>query len=107
RDPVITSDALLRRGPGPAAWSSTGKVAYYRVAQADGMTLQLMVGTVAGGQETAVEAWSEEPFRATAAQGSVMDRTFAGTPAFSPDGSLVAVAGSEQPGTDSGIYVFS
>lgn len=103
RDPVLTSDALLRRGPGPAAWSKRGQVAYYRVATSEAMTLQLMVGEPGG------EAlpWSSEPFAAVAGQGSVMDRNFAGAPAFSPDGSLVAVTGRVAGEARTSIYAFS
>lgn len=103
RDPVITSDAQLRRGPGPAAWSSRGQVAYYRVGQADGLTLQLWVGEADG----VPAKWSSDPFKASAGQGSIMDRTFAGGPAFSPDGSMIAVTGSDGPGTGQGIYLFT
>lgn len=113
RDPVITSDALLRRGPGPASWSSRGQVAYYRVAQPHAMTLQLMVADVsaAGAEGGAAapppQAWSEEPFAAFAGQGSVMDRNFAGGPAFSPDGATIAAAGKVGQEPLSGIYLFS
>jgi len=62
-----------------------------------------MVGDPGGEPET----WSSEPFSANAGQGSVMDRTFAGGPAFSPDGALIAVAGSTDPDEASGIYIFS
>lgn len=103
RDPVITSDAQLRRGPGPAAWSNRDQVAYYRVGQADGLTLQLWVGEPGG----APVRWSTDPFKASAGQGSIMDRTFAGGPAFSPDGSMIAVTGSDGPETGQGIYVFT
>lgn len=116
RDPVITSDALLRRGPGPASWSTRGQVAYFRVAEPEAMTLQLMVADVephvaSGGAPSAplgsAVAWSSEPFAGFAAQGSVMDRNFAGGPTFSPDGSTIAVAGRMNGEANAGIYLFT
>lgn len=113
KDPVITSDALLRRGPGPASWSSRGQVAYYRVADPQAMTLQLMVADVPGsGAEGGTsapppQAWSAEPFAAFAGQGSVMDRNFAGAPTFSPDGSAIAVSGRVDGEELAGIYLFT
>lgn len=102
RDPVITSDSLLRRGPGPAAWSRDGRVAYYSVERGTGMTLHLMVG----GPDEEPTVWSDGTLVMNAGQGSVMDRSFAGGPVFSPDGKLVAVSASEVSDGPSGIYLF-
>lgn len=103
RDPVITSDAQQRRGPGPAAWSRDGRLAYYCVRQADGLAMQVAV-TRADGQ---LEWWTDAPFAATAAQGSLIDRFFAGGPAFSPDGSVLAVAGRFPEDSGTAIYLFT